>query len=209
MLLTNYTSPNRILSMKRYSKDVLIKVILIFLFDLIFTNFCYAQPSNSKPVAAQKKMTSVEIEAFVFKKQFFKAMPLENLKIKSVPACKAIFIKACGAEDFPKLKKFESCLQDKFETFKQKSDCSNFAHALLHAGFLSRLPRVINQCRVLLEDCEYQIKNGKSGGILGCVLRRPNLPPICDFLVNEAYNYRVHLAQIYDAKLSAELKANK
>lgn len=188
--------------MKKYLK-FMFAILYSFAISLIFTNFCYAQAQVAK------LETPVVKKNFAFERKFFEEMPLNKINSESVPVCKDIFTKSCGQADFPKMKNFTSCLQEKFETFKINSDCVNLAHALVYTAYLGVIPRTVKQCQVFFEKCELMAKKDTSLGIIGCVKREPNLPPVCVKLVSESYNYRKSLALIYDRKLAPDMDYKK
>lgn len=185
--------------MKKYSNG-----IFIFAIVLIITSYCYAQGDGAKANATQgaNKIKSQPVYHFPFDRPFFKEMPISKLNPKSVQLCKNNFTKICGPEDYPKIKKFADCLHNNFNAFKQNPDCSNLAHALIHANFLSYSNRTIQQCKVFFEKCEQDIKTGKTKtGALVCVNKEPLLTPVCTILANVTLNYRMAVAKIYETRL--------
>lgn len=153
----------------------------------------------SKPASADATKNKGEHDdLFPLNNYFMKAVDVFTIDTKAVPSCKQTFTQLCGTAKFPLSSKFTTCLQNKYNQFKENASCENLGTALIANNYLNWLVLTTKPCDKYLDKCFTSLTPKTQSAFNSCLAYDPNIPPLCIKLVQDAVLNTYVLSEIYD-----------
>lgn len=149
------------------------------------------QPGNSQNQTVVSSIANSEPKELELIDQKFITMAdggIEGISKESGGICRKKFIKECGAEDFPMIKNYSSCLQKRFAQFQNDPQCAKIAHYIIYIRFLTTLNNTLPQCKFFVDAC--QAKFNKSPDIIKCVYEQKTIHHVCIKTIRELIYHR-------------------
>lgn len=137
-------------------------------------------------------------DLFPLNNYFMKAVDVFSIDTKSVPSCKQTFTQLCGTAKFPLSSTFTTCLQNKYNQFKETASCENLGTALIANNYLVWLVRTTKPCDKYFDKCFTNLNPKTQKGFNTCLAEDSNVPPLCIKLVQDAVLNSYVLSEIYD-----------
>ena len=158
-----------------------------------------ASADATKATSADTTKTKGEYDdLFPLNNYFMKAVDVFTIDTKSVPSCKQTFTQLCGTAKFPLSSTFTTCLQNKYNQYKETASCENLGTALVANNYLVWLVRTTKPCDKYFDKCFTNLNPKTQKGFNTCLAEDANVPPLCIKLVQDAVLNSYVLSEIYD-----------
>lgn len=154
---------------------------------------------TSKSNSAEVSKTKGEFDDyFPLNNYFMKAVDVFSIDTKSVPSCKQTFTQLCGTAKFPLSSTFTTCLQNKYNQFKEIANCENLGTALISNNYLIWLVRTTKPCDKYFDKCFTNLTPKTQKAFNSCLAEDADVPPLCIKLIQDAVLNSYALSEIYD-----------
>lgn len=179
-------------------KNLLILTIIVSTFQTTSAQTKKETPTVAATSADATKAKGPYDDLFPMNKYFMKAVDVFSIDTKSVPACKKTFTELCGEAKFPLSATFTTCLQTKYNQFKENVNCENIGTALVANNYLVWLVRTTEPCNSYFDKCFVNLKPKTQNGFNTCLAADSKVPPLCIKLVQDAVLNSYVLTEIYE-----------